>query len=264
MWDLLVQSLSAEWATQVLAELILTLLGSFYVVQSVLQRVKRQESELRIKEGNELIDDYLQLCSNRFVWVEGRRCLEMVNLGSQRRADIFPDKDLCARVDRLIRAKREAVSGNQEDAIYLSEDQSDISPRSSLVLMDNAGMSKKVSGYLYDLLAARRSDLIYYFGPGRTLLFALHYEKVHPSANQRPRLFLFDVEMLREVHERMLGDREGFLAQMSPMVGGARHHLNRFCAMTELYVCYLAQQRSANRPVSVWAYVTPARFDGGG
>ena len=69
MWDLLVQSLSAEWATQVLAELILTLLGSFYVVQSVLQRVKRQESELRIKEGNELIDDYLQLCSNRFVWV---------------------------------------------------------------------------------------------------------------------------------------------------------------------------------------------------
>ena len=251
----LLKYLHAEWLTQFSAELVITLIGSFIIINLALKRLEKRRALKRIDHSNELRDHHLQLCSNRLHPHGDAYRLEMINLSSWSLYDVIPDHSLAEHLKEAIYAKRLAVQSNDPSKLYLNEVRDDVCDHSSLVIPRTHSEAKKISGYLYDLLASRRADLIYYFGEGADLLFSIHYEKVEQGGNQRPRLFIFERAMVEAVAQKQLSDPHALRRRVS--VVSAEHHLNRLCVMTEQAVRFQAQVLNKDKVSAVWPYLVP-------
>jgi len=247
--------LHTEWLTQFSAELIITLLGSFLIINMALRRLELRRALKRIDQSNEVRDNHLQLCSNRLHPQGEVYLLEMINLSSWSLDEVIPDCSLAEHLKEAIHAKRLAVKHNEPSQLYLNETASDLCAQSSLLIPRTQSEAKKISGYLYDLLAARRADLTHYFGEGSELLFSIHYEKVEQGGNQRPRLFVFERAMVEVIAQKQLADPVALRQRVRPM--SAEHHLNRLCVMTEQAVRFQAQALDRSLISAVWPYLVP-------
>ena len=260
MLKFLTEHLDQQWVTQFFAELIITLFGSYLLFSWLLDRVSQRREAKRMREHNQIRDQSLQLCSNRLHRVGDQVRLEMVNLSSWQIERIIPYRSLRISFERHLKVKRQAVLHNVEGSLHLGKEGVGVTDESSLLCFTDPVEAKKLSSYLYDLLALCRDDLIYYFGPQCELLISLHYEKVYGGGNERARIFIFDRHSTQAVYNHMLTDREKLFSTVQPMIYGAQHHLNRLIVMAEVFAQYLSQKEGSAK-IGVWPYITPARYD---
>jgi hypothetical protein len=252
----MLEFLTREWCVQFGAEIIITSIFSYVIISVVLNRYHRRRERLKSRHAarsNVIEDDKIQLCSNRVhIQDDGTYTLEMIVLKSERIDTLISDPALRNLFLEQLGQKKRDVEHTRRDEVYID----DLGPTSmsSLIIFNETQLQKKLSSFLYDLMAERRGELLYYFGEGAEMVMSFHYEKVFEGGTERPRIFIFELRMIREVYNQMTTQPQQFRASMKTR---SSHFLQRLQVMTEVYAQHLVQEAGRARGHGLWPYDIP-------
>ena len=252
----MLEFLTREWYVQFTAEIIITSIFSYVIISLVLGRYHRRRDKLKSRRAvrsNMIEDNKIQLCSNRIhTHDDGTYTLEMIVLKSERIDHLINDPALLNLFLEKLAQKKIEVQHLRRSELCI--DHYGPTPESSLIIFNEAQLQKKLSSFLYDLMAERRGELLYYFGEGAKMVMSFHYEKVFDGGTERPRVFIFELSMIEAVYHKMTSHSQDFRALMKVR---SSHFLQRLEVMTEIYAQHLAQERGEARGHGLWPYDIP-------